>query len=231
MPTAGPRRTKTQREADLAETARLDRLGYSQREIAAKIGVSCVQICYDLRTIRKRYARQAMEHTRELVGETLALLRDVRKEAHEAWERSKTIKGRPPQNDFLQTILATAKATRELLGLDKLDFGQLITAAQMVQFADALMAAASAEIQDEDSLTRIKARVLEMLPSMHDEASEPTPVEGEYEAEVPVEADAASPLASDESARQVPLSNQDPPAFAPCCPPIAANSPPLLEEV
>ena len=88
---AGPgrHRTKTQREADAVEVERLDRRGYSQREIAARIGVAPSQVCYDLKLLRQRYREAQLAERSAAVAEKLEQYRDIRREAWEAWERSK----------------------------------------------------------------------------------------------------------------------------------------------
>jgi DNA-binding transcriptional ArsR family regulator len=86
---AAPKFTKTQREIHLAEVARLDRGGYTTTEIAANTGVTQQQVSYDLKVIRARYAKVVEQERKAKVWEKLALLRELRKEAWEAWERSK----------------------------------------------------------------------------------------------------------------------------------------------
>ena len=141
-------RSKTQREERLTEIAALHRRGMTQVEIAEALGVSQPQIAYDLRIIQTRYQRTQLDARGALVAEKLAQYRDIRREAWLAWERSKedagmvveefvdanesdstegserrirrvvTKAGRLPNNQYLQTIMATHKAERELLGLD-----------------------------------------------------------------------------------------------------------------
>jgi hypothetical protein len=147
---AGPgrHRTKTQREADAAEVERLDRRGYSQREIASRVGVAPSQVCYDLKLLRKRYQDTQLAERSAAVAEKLEQYREVRREAWEAWDRSKdnkekeikekisnlaqqaepgtgeklkaviTTEGRLPGNEYLRTIVQTFQDERELLGLD-----------------------------------------------------------------------------------------------------------------
>jgi transcriptional regulator with XRE-family HTH domain len=147
---AGPgrKRTKTQREADKAEVERLDRRGYSQRQIAERLGVAPSQVCYDLKLLRKRYQDTQLAERSAAVAEKLEQYREVRREAWEAWDRSKdnkekeikekisnlaqqaeagaveklkaviTTEGRLPGNEYLRTILETLQDERELLGLD-----------------------------------------------------------------------------------------------------------------
>ncbi len=140
---ASRKRTETEREADLAEVARLDRRGWSQREIAERMNVSQQQVCYDLKMLRRRYAAAQKPETAAAVEEKRQQFREVRKEAWDAWERSKenrerevkekisgilggeasatqklkavrTIEGRLPENEYLRTILMTLREEAEL---------------------------------------------------------------------------------------------------------------------
>jgi hypothetical protein len=88
MPSVGPRRSKTEREADRAEAARLDRKGYTVTAIARIIGVSKQQISYDLKRIRERHLKSCLEERSAKVAEKLEELRDIRVEAWQAWEES-----------------------------------------------------------------------------------------------------------------------------------------------
>jgi predicted transcriptional regulator len=88
IPSVGPRRTKTEREADRAEAARLDRKGYTVTAIAKMIGVSKQQISYDLKRIRERHLKSCLEERAAKVAEKLEELRDIRVEAWQAWEQS-----------------------------------------------------------------------------------------------------------------------------------------------
>jgi hypothetical protein len=192
MPTAGPKRTRTQREADLAETARLDRMGLTQRQIAERIGVSSVQICFDLRKLRKRYVEQANVRAGEKIGELLQSYRDVRQQALLAWEKSwqdaervtvtvrpssgdglfadvvtttTTIReGRLPGAQFLQVILDTYAAERKLLGLDQEKPTVFLTADAVVTLANTIMAAIGRHVHDPQLVQAMKMDVLAMLP-------------------------------------------------------------------
>lgn len=91
----GPKFTPSEREAVLNEVARLDRWGYSQEQIGKKLAeagfatVTGGMVCNYLKEIRERYRNAAMVERHEAVLEKLALLREIRREALEAWERSK----------------------------------------------------------------------------------------------------------------------------------------------
>jgi hypothetical protein len=167
---AGPTRTKTQREIDYAKTAEMDRMGCTQEEIAAEIGVSAMQISLDLRKLRKRHADLAMEHTKAVIGESLAALRDYRWEAWKAWERSKAI-GKP-NAEFLNVGISTVREMLKLFGMGKADINinaqvlGLITAGDMVTFANLLMAKMEARIADPELVQAIKDDVLAELPNV-----------------------------------------------------------------
>src|SRR5262245_27868678 len=183
MPTAGPKRTRTQREADLAETARLDRMGFTQREIAERIGVSSVQICFDLRKLRKRYVEQANVHAGEKIGELLAGYRDVRREAWQAWERScletrrvttrtggkhgeavtTTVEARLPGAEYMQVVLDTYAAERKLLGLDQEAPALFMTPDHLVGLANMFVAAVSSRVGDAEVVRLIQQDVLRLM--------------------------------------------------------------------
>jgi hypothetical protein len=191
MPTAGPKRTRTQREADLAETARLDRMGFTQREIAERIGVSSVQICFDLQKLRKRYVEMANVHAGERIGELLQSYRDVRQQALLAWEKSwqdaervtvtvrpssgdglfadvvtttTTIReGRLPGAQYLQVILDTYAAERKLLCLDQEQPAVFLTADAVVTLANTIMAAIGRHVHDPQLVQQMKMDVLQMM--------------------------------------------------------------------
>ncbi len=88
--------TDTQKEIVLSVVAKLDRRGYTQMEIVeglkkeTGIGVSQSSICLYLKEIRKAYAEAKIEQREALVNEKVQQLREVRREAWEAWERSKS---------------------------------------------------------------------------------------------------------------------------------------------
>jgi predicted transcriptional regulator len=136
-------KSKIAREEHLEEVARLDRRGYSTYDIARKLGVTQGQVSYDIKKIRDRYAKMATEHYAAKVAQKRVEYREVRKEAWEAWERSKedarrrveetgtggsgstwektaeTTEGRLPDNSYLKTIVDTLKAECDLEGLNK----------------------------------------------------------------------------------------------------------------
>jgi transposase len=90
----GPKRSKTQREVDRAKVAELDLCGYSQRAIAAKLGVSHQQVGYDLAKIRAGYRQQQTEARDAKVNRSIAALRHMLTELWEAWHAAKLPKER-----------------------------------------------------------------------------------------------------------------------------------------
>jgi hypothetical protein len=86
---AGPKRTRLEREHALAEVAKLERRGYTVREMGEALGVSHVQCVYDLRVIRRRYAETQMAEHNESVNATLGRLMDIYREALDAYDWSK----------------------------------------------------------------------------------------------------------------------------------------------
>lgn len=136
----GMARTPVQREEALLTVANLSRRGYSQSEIASKMGVTQQQVSYDLQIIKKRYAAMQEEDFLAYRYEKILQLKDIRREAWEAWEKSKEdyrklvqedytdskggtstkitdiTEGRIPANEFLKTILETLKEENELMG-------------------------------------------------------------------------------------------------------------------
>jgi hypothetical protein len=91
----GPKRTRTEREAALAEIARLDTLGLNQFQIADQLvelghkRVSQVQISKDLKTIRQRHLATQVEERQTKVDALVRFYQRVRQEAVVAWEDSK----------------------------------------------------------------------------------------------------------------------------------------------
>lgn len=88
-------KSKTEKEAVLAEVAKLDRRGHTQHEIrkalAATFGLKVGQpmVSIYLKEIRTNYVREQSEQRAELVAEKIEQYREVRREAWAAWERSK----------------------------------------------------------------------------------------------------------------------------------------------
>ena len=98
---AAPKRSKFQREADLARISELYLRGKPQAEIAEEIGVSQGQVSKDLSIIRTRWRKQTTVNMDEAKNKELARIDVLEREYWEAWERSKgeQVKGRQKQSD------------------------------------------------------------------------------------------------------------------------------------
>jgi len=83
-------RPHDQHEADLAETSRLSRMGFSPVEIVRQFDgrVSLAEVTRDLKTIRQRFLDSMIEDRRVMAMEARELIRDVRRMALQAWFKS-----------------------------------------------------------------------------------------------------------------------------------------------
>lgn len=85
---AAPKRTKDERERDLAKLAENYLHGMSQWQIAQEFGVSQAQICRDLQTLRKRWLESSLRDFDELKAQELAKIDQLEAEYWAAWQRS-----------------------------------------------------------------------------------------------------------------------------------------------
>jgi transcriptional regulator with XRE-family HTH domain len=144
----GHSRTPAQRVADRAETLSLLRRGWTQTDIAAKLGVSQSQVSYDWHMVARRMARDMEEDAKHLVLLKLEEYGEIKREAWKAWEDSKreqvtltteetstpaspgrrgTIRRRETSVltpgmagvGYLRLVLQCLEAERNLLGLDQ----------------------------------------------------------------------------------------------------------------
>jgi hypothetical protein len=130
------KRTMQEREAQLPEIERLHNAGFSLREIGARFDVSARVVRRDLATIAERYLDADFSDRVAGVNRTIAAIRIARREAWEAWQRSKedqvrhveekvggTIRTRTitesrlPKHEHLLTILRTLQEEAMLRGL------------------------------------------------------------------------------------------------------------------
>lgn len=132
----------TAKAAMMAKTVELDGQGLTQKEIAAKLGVSQPMIHYRLAEARKKYLATINAAMADKVAQKLGQYEEIRasaqrtyEEAWGAWERSQAgdvgedgnegprKAGNPAFLSIMQAtrdqIMATLKAERELLGLDE----------------------------------------------------------------------------------------------------------------
>src|SRR5262249_9364826 len=86
---ARTKRNKLQREDALEEVARLRRQGYAIRAIAAKMGVSHVQVHYDLKIVMKRLVEACYKSRQAAVNDMVEMSFDVIRENWQAWQNSK----------------------------------------------------------------------------------------------------------------------------------------------
>jgi hypothetical protein len=133
-----PRRNKTQREADLVETARLYCQGVPQSEIAAQVGVDQTQISQDLKVIRARWQERFCIEINEHKSAELANIDHLERTYWTAWEKScgnkttkqarmngetvgsKTLReeNRDGNPAFLQGVMTCIEKRCRLMGLD-----------------------------------------------------------------------------------------------------------------
>lgn len=83
------RRAAIPRVQNLVQVAILDRRGYDRHEIAARLGISEASVIKSIDEIHAKYMSMAIQEKAMLIEEKRAQLRELRKEAWEAWERSK----------------------------------------------------------------------------------------------------------------------------------------------
>jgi predicted transcriptional regulator len=73
----------------MVQVAMLDRRGYDIHEIADRLGISEEAVQKGIEEVHTRYMNEVMAQRAALTAEKRAQLRELRKEAWEAWERSK----------------------------------------------------------------------------------------------------------------------------------------------
>lgn len=88
---AKKRRNKIGREEALATTAQLNRMGYTETDIAKKLGVSQPQVSYDIKKIKERYRDAILQTRHAIVIEKLETLQDIRKGVTEEFQHSKAL--------------------------------------------------------------------------------------------------------------------------------------------
>lgn len=116
----------------------LAKRGYSKHEIANKLGVDYKRIAADYNQIMRRIAKNTKKHHANYSSKILLELEEVKREAWEAWEKSKkpskkivssetptgevlktvTIEGRIPEAKYLAVIEKCIESEKKLLGLD-----------------------------------------------------------------------------------------------------------------
>jgi predicted transcriptional regulator len=108
---AAPKRTKFQRESDLARIAKMHLEQMSQYEIAAELGLSQPQVNYDLKEIEKRWREASLTDINEAKQRELERIDRLERMYRDAYERScqERVKTRTEQ----EGIAIKAVVTRE----------------------------------------------------------------------------------------------------------------------
>lgn len=82
-------RTKTQREADREQIARLALQGWQQSAIARYLEIPPCTVCRDMEALRRQWRESALQNFDQLRGQQLSELELVKAELWAAWEQSK----------------------------------------------------------------------------------------------------------------------------------------------
>jgi transcriptional regulator with XRE-family HTH domain len=121
---ASTKRNQHELAHDRLEISRLYLRGLTQAEIAARMGVSQPQICYDLRLVRRGWQASAVKEWGERLAEETARLNMVEHENWEAWHRSKE-GGRDGNPRFLNGALSCIAQRVRLFSLAQRDVRSL----------------------------------------------------------------------------------------------------------
>lgn len=141
-----PERTPVQRDIDKMELMRLLVRGWTMEEAAAKLKITKEQVQGDYQEVMKDLVRERTTNAEALRQMKLREYAQVKKEAWEAWERSKedwhrriveetqsegsnslgytnyktvdTTEGHLPSNEYLKTVVSCLNAERALQGID-----------------------------------------------------------------------------------------------------------------
>jgi predicted transcriptional regulator len=86
---AGKKRTSDQIQSDRAKIASFMLRGYSQKQIADEMKMTEAMVSREVKELRKDWAESAKIDMNEALGQELARIDQIEKEAWEAWEESK----------------------------------------------------------------------------------------------------------------------------------------------
>jgi len=81
-------RSKAQKESDLIKISELYLKGYSQREIASRVGVSVALVNLELKTVRELWKQSAIRNFDEAKAQELAKIDALEKTYWDAWVKS-----------------------------------------------------------------------------------------------------------------------------------------------
>lgn len=95
-----PFRSPMQLKQDREEMVRLMRRGWSQSQIAEKLGVSAGQVHYDYKLVVKQITERTKEEAEVVVAMKIERLREISREAWVEWERSKCDKERRKEDRY-----------------------------------------------------------------------------------------------------------------------------------
>jgi hypothetical protein len=191
-----------------AEIAKLDGRGWSQWDIAQSVGMSQPMVSMRLKRMREAYNRKEAKEINGTRNQQLDQLRDVRREAWLAWNRSmsdaerqefgplkdlegnllgdevllkRVVEGRLPENAYLNTVMSTLKAERELLGLDAEKKNNAVTWDQVALIASGVREAIKRVLGSHPDLLRaLNQEVVQLLP-MQDATRHGEPLEAKVE--------------------------------------------------
>jgi hypothetical protein len=134
-------RSRFQIDMDRVKIIQMMRRGMTTSQIAEKMKVPINQVRYDYQQAMKRVRKDHVKDVKSLVALKLAEYSELKREAWEAWERSKEdakihveeesenglgtrnktmdrSEGQVGDNSFLKTVASCLQAERELLGLN-----------------------------------------------------------------------------------------------------------------
>ncbi len=141
-PVAPYKRSNPQRQLDRIEMVKLMRRGWTQVQIAEKMGLSVTTITHDWKVVIREVAETRNKCVEELVAMKLEEYAEIKREAWKQWEESKkdyqrrvletytkadgtmtmkeseTLQGQCGDSSYLSIILQCVNAERELLGIN-----------------------------------------------------------------------------------------------------------------
>ncbi len=85
---AAKKRTKHERERDLEVISREYLNGKSQLQVAEMLGVTSQQVCYDLKTVHKRWLEASLVTHQAVIAKELAKIDAHEQRCMKAWEKS-----------------------------------------------------------------------------------------------------------------------------------------------
>lgn len=103
------KRTPTQRQRDLEIIASMYLRGVNQYDIAAELGISQSQVCYDLKEIHKRWRESSLINMHEAKQRELDRIDELERTYWQAWEdsreeRTRTRTMRDPEGKVVATV-------------------------------------------------------------------------------------------------------------------------------